>query len=264
MSGRTKRTGSHRVSYFKLKEIAILWALALLGVILALPYQYTLQKGFIHQSLTEFVYFGVGQATIYAVFLFFVVLLGQAFAEKSGLVTNVLSDLLNKEPVKARLKKISGFSALIGLALGMIIIFLEWLFFRPLIPQLILAVKIPVWQSFLASFYGGITEEIMLRFFLMSLLVWTITRALDKKEKTETIMWSAIIMAALVFGLAHLPVTAQIVPMTALVIIRSFVLNGLAGIILGYLYWKKGLESAVIAHFSMDIVLHVIYPLFVR
>jgi membrane protease YdiL (CAAX protease family) len=252
------------VSYFKLKEIAILWALALFGVILALPYQYTLQRGFIDEELTQFVYFGLGQAAIFAGFLFIIVLVGQAFAEKSGLDAPVLSDLLNKRPVKARLKKIASFSVVSGVAVGMITVFLEWFFFRPLIPQLTLAVNIPVWQSFLASFYGGITEEVMLRFFVMSLLVWAITQGLGKKEKTDKIVWSAIVLAALIFGLAHLPVTAQIVPMTALVIIRSFALNGLAGVAFGYLYWKNGLESAMLAHFSMDIVLHMIYPLWIR
>ena len=37
--------------------------------------------------------------------------------------------------------------------------------------------------------------------------------------------------------------------------------NGSIGVIFGWLYWKKGLESAMIAHFSSDVVLHVITPL---
>jgi membrane protease YdiL (CAAX protease family) len=35
------------------------------------------------------------------------------------------------------------------------------------------------------------------------------------------------------------------------------------GILFGWIYWKKGLEAAMVAHFSTDIVLHVIFPLFV-
>jgi membrane protease YdiL (CAAX protease family) len=37
-------------------------------------------------------------------------------------------------------------------------------------------------------------------------------------------------------------------------------LNGIGGVVFGWLYWKKGLESAMIAHFSADIVLHVLLP----
>jgi membrane protease YdiL (CAAX protease family) len=40
-------------------------------------------------------------------------------------------------------------------------------------------------------------------------------------------------------------------------------LNGLGGLAFGWLYWKRGLESAIMAHFSADIVLHVITPLVV-
>jgi len=40
-------------------------------------------------------------------------------------------------------------------------------------------------------------------------------------------------------------------------------LNGLGGLAFGWLYWKQGLESAMMAHFLADIVLHVITPLVV-
>jgi len=38
-------------------------------------------------------------------------------------------------------------------------------------------------------------------------------------------------------------------------------LNGLGGLAFGWLYWKQRLESVMMAHFSADIVLHVITPL---
>jgi membrane protease YdiL (CAAX protease family) len=44
-------------------------------------------------------------------------------------------------------------------------------------------------------------------------------------------------------------------------VIKVILLNAVGGIIFGWLYWKKGLESAMISHFSADIVLHVILPL---
>jgi membrane protease YdiL (CAAX protease family) len=75
-------------------------------------------------------------------------------------------------------------------------------------------------------------------------------------------MWIAISLAALLFGLAHLPATRAVgLPMSPLVIARAIVLNGIGGVAFGWLYWKRGLESAMIAHFSADIVVHVIPPL---
>ncbi len=46
-----------------------------------------------------------------------------------------------------------------------------------------------------------------------------------------------------------------------LVITRALVLKGVGGLAFGWLYWKQGLESAMIAHFSADIMVHVIAPL---
>jgi len=47
-------------------------------------------------------------------------------------------------------------------------------------------------------------------------------------------------------------------PLDMFVISRAVVLNGLGGICFGWLYFTYGLESAMIAHFSADIILHVI------
>ena len=46
------------------------------------------------------------------------------------------------------------------------------------------------------------------------------------------------------------------------VVLRTLLLNGIAGVVFGWLYWKRGLEMAMLSHFSADIVLHVIAPLF--
>jgi membrane protease YdiL (CAAX protease family) len=45
------------------------------------------------------------------------------------------------------------------------------------------------------------------------------------------------------------------------VIVRALLLNGIGGIVFGWLYWKRGLLAAMLAHFSADVVLHVVVPL---
>ena len=78
---------------------------------------------------------------------------------------------------------------------------------------------------------------------------------------TIAVLWIANVLAAVLFGLGHLPATAALFPLTPLVITRAVVLNGLLGIAFGYLYMTRGLESAMISHFSADIVLHVLLAL---
>ncbi|MBU7029500.1 MAG: CPBP family intramembrane metalloprotease, partial [Theionarchaea archaeon] len=75
-------------------------------------------------------------------------------------------------------------------------------------------------------------------------------------------IWSANILAAVIFGLGHLPTAIAIgIPLTALFVTRTVVLNGIGGVAFGWLYWKQGLESAMMAHFTVDIVLHVLFVL---
>jgi len=68
-------------------------------------------------------------------------------------------------------------------------------------------------------------------------------------------------LAAILFGLGHLPATSMLLPLTPLVITRAIILNGLLDVAFGYLYMTRGLESAMISHFSADIVLHVLLAL---
>jgi membrane protease YdiL (CAAX protease family) len=42
------------------------------------------------------------------------------------------------------------------------------------------------------------------------------------------------------------------------------VLNGIIGVAAGYLFWRYGLEAAMIAHFCGDMMLHVVPVLFQR
>jgi membrane protease YdiL (CAAX protease family) len=55
----------------------------------------------------------------------------------------------------------------------------------------------------------------------------------------------------------HLPAASRITPLTPALIGRTLLLNGIAGAVFGYLYWKRGLEAVMIAHGTADVVMHV-------
>ena len=74
-------------------------------------------------------------------------------------------------------------------------------------------------------------------------------------------MWGAVFISALVFAGGHLPATSLTVAITPLVVVRALVLNGMLGLLYGYLYWRRGLETAMLAHFSSAVVLHFLLPL---
>ena len=68
-------------------------------------------------------------------------------------------------------------------------------------------------------------------------------------------MWTAIVISAVLFGVGHLPALAQAVALTPALIARTVLLNAIAGILFGWLYWQRSLETAMIAHASFHVPL---------
>lgn len=92
----------------------------------------------------------------------------------------------------------------------------------------------------------------------MTLIAWIIWKTALKGQRPPTagVFWIAIVIAAILFGVGHLPAVAGIWPLTPLVVIRTIALNALAGLAFGFIYWRWGLEHAMLSHFCADIVLH--------
>lgn len=105
--------------------------------------------------------------------------------------------------------------------------------------------------------YGGITEEVLVRWGLMTVLVWAGWRVLrrDLQQPSTGIIWGAIATSALVFGLSHLPSVAQsLSALTPYLAAYITIGNALFGLVAGYLFWRYGLEAAVIAHVSAHLM----------
>lgn len=135
----------------------------------------------------------------------------------------------------------------------------------PLLPEPLYAIKAlgegqTALNGFLASFYGGIAEELMLRLFLMTAIVWLLSR-FGRREPYPAMFWIAIVLAAVLFGAAHLPAAVELWGLDAVVVFRTIVLNAIGGLVFGWLYWRRGIEMAMLGHFSADIVVHVVAPL---
>jgi membrane protease YdiL (CAAX protease family) len=166
---------------------------------------------------------------------------------------------------KTKLQQYLTISVVSGIALGLIIVLLDRLFNSLLVvPSMSAPSAI---AGFLASFYGGIAEEVLLRLFFIPFLCLLIIGAMKLLgyaktwKHTDNIVWISVILASIVFGLGHLPATAVVMAITPVVILRAVLLNGILGVVFGWLFYRKGLEFAMISHFSVDIVLHVLLPL---
>lgn len=259
---------------FNWKIFFILLAASIVGVVAVIPYALAIQGSQLSEldlPIPTWLVISL-QIVQNAVMFAVIILLGMLAANRVGLGLPVLEASLKGEPVGQKIKTFLLPSILLGILSSGLIILLEVLFFNPLLMAELgdkaatlnqEALQPAAWKGLLASFYGGINEEILLRLGLMSILVWLgrfISRTQDGRP-TLAVLWSANILAAVLFGLGHLPATAALFPITPLVISRAIVLNGVAGIAFGYLYFKHGLEAAMLSHFTADIILHVLLAL---
>ncbi|NQV72097.1 CPBP family intramembrane metalloprotease [bacterium] len=195
-----------------------------------------------------------------AVILFVAILAGVALAPKVGLSSPVAEAVAGGGQLSSAFKPqiIPGLVG--GLAGGVAIVLtgLLWKSFLP--PEVITRIAelgkiLPLPTRLL---YGGITEELLLRWGLMSLLVWAAWRLFQKGQNKPKPAYfvSAILISSVVFGIGHLPIALLLVPQaSAALIVFVVAANSLFGLIAGYLYWKKGLESAMIAHMLAHVVM---------
>ena len=240
------------------KLFFILLVICVIVSLLVLPYSLEQNSNEIKITPVILLIAAVQNLIMFAVVIF----LGLLLSKRIGMGLPILEGVLEGKNQTKELRSILLPSFSLGIIAGTFM-FLIAIPFNKFIPEILhLETLVTTWKALLASFYGGIAEEVLLRLFLVSLFVWIIFKIKKDKDGRPTVfgIWLSIILAAIFFGLSHLPGTAQITKLTGIIIIRAIVGNGVGGIIFGWLYWKKGLESAIIAHFSADIVLHIITP----
>ncbi len=159
-------------------------------------------------------------------------------------------------PTDIPLKRMVWAGAIAGIAVGFIIFLLDTILFKN---SLLSGTHPPFWIGLLASFYGGINEEVLLRLFLFTLIYF----AFGKLFKLETgnrsvFLWMTNLLVAIAFGMGHLPAALKLVSPSPFEIFRVLLLNGIPGIVFGWLYWSRGLWTAMVAHFVADLVIHAV------
>lgn len=102
--------------------------------------------------------------------------------------------------------------------------------------------------------YGGITEEIISRWGLLSILAWLLV---SLRVSRKTALAVATLGSAVLFALAHLPALAISTELDTALIARTLILNTGAGILFGYAYIAHSLEAAMGAHATAHVIIFV-------
>ena len=195
-------------------------------------------------------------------------LLGAYTAPRVGLRSYLIDRMETGKGIWRHLREEVWLAVGLGIVGGILIVVLDAMmmpFVAQDLPQSVIGGARPTVGSVLAYapvrfLYGGVTEELMLRFGLMSVLAFVGWRVTGRRADVpgHGVMWAAIVVSAVLFGVGHLPALAQSVALTPALIARTVLLNAVAGIVFGWLYWQRSLEAAMVSHASFHVPLVVL------
>ena len=240
------------------KKVTIIFILGFIGVLSMLPLIPILIEIIGQQPPISVLALQTISVLQSSIFLLGLVLLGAWAAPKVGLTTPIIDAYIEKSWHKIKLKNLVTW-ALLGGILGGTLLVLVYQSFLPHLPHEFLQNAEQFKPSLLTKLlYGGITEEIIMRWGLMSFFVWCSYRFTQSPGTpiNSVHYLFGLSLAAILFGIGHLPVASILSSETNFALIAYILIaNSLFGVIAGFLYWKKGLESAVLAHMIVHITI---------
>ncbi|WP_252735976.1 CPBP family intramembrane glutamic endopeptidase [Zobellia sp. B3R18] len=239
----------------KLKLGLTLFGLSILGILSMLTV--TFPEDGIPKELVEAIpletlkYLSLIQPTV---LLLIAVFIGIMLYDKVNLQVPSISNALKIESPKISFREQIKFGVLFGIIAGILTTTVT-LVLKTSIPQEFVKMQEKVQFTPIARFlYGGITEEILVRFGFMTLLVWLAFKI--TKNLNDLTYWVGIVLASLLFAIGHFPTVFSVVANpSALFLTYIMVGNSIAGLFFGWLYWRKGLEAAIIAHIMTHVVM---------
>lgn len=229
------------------KTFFLLWGLCIIGAWSLLPYIF--YTGIVPSSISILKLFSISTVQA-ALFFGFVCWLSYKILPKTDL-----------QPFRFEnsLKRVIYPGVISGILVGLVLFLSEKTLFKS---SLLTGVHPPIWVGALGSIYGAINEEVLVRLFLFTLFYLILRKAfkLSKIGHAERpfALWTANILAAVLFGMGHLPAAFKLTSPSAFEIFRVLFLNGIAGLVFGWLYWSRGLWTAICAHFVADLMIHVL------
>jgi hypothetical protein len=119
-----------------------------------------------------------------------------------------------------------GVAAVIGLITGLVLIGVDALVLLPRtgVDLARWMAEDPLWKRLLAGvLYGGIVEELLVRLFVVSALVWALGKAWKASEVRPApgAVWTAIVIATLLFAAGHPPTASRLGELTPWLVVRA-------------------------------------------
>jgi len=234
---------------------AVILAISILHLLFALVLYFLLRLNTLSEIPFEFMVDGflvisfLAQVLVLGILIFIGLYLGKSV----GLGAPLLGSWTKGEPVRERVISALKVSLLLGIGIAATKYLLDQFIFSQFLPATLSGWKqIPLFLAAAIPFQQGIGDEISYRLFWMTVLVWVTYKIQGPENESVKAMgiWASILIVGL-FSILGPPLWG-----TAILVKLQYAVLILTGSIpFGWLYWKKGIESALLAHFSSSVVL---------
>ncbi|HEU4968472.1 type II CAAX prenyl endopeptidase Rce1 family protein [Sphingomonas sp.] len=178
--------------------------------------------------------------------------IGAVLAPRVGLEAPLSTALARRQAPGPVLRRQAGPAILVGLVTAAVLIAYRYYAATPMAGAGPVAQRLAAFDPPLVTrlLYGGIAEELLTRWGLVSLFGWAMWRLAGRPQVPSAgIYWAAIALAALLFAAGHLPLLFLLAGSPPAWLIAAVLAgNALPGLLFGWLFWRRGLEAAMIAH----------------
>jgi len=154
----------------------------------------------------------------------------------------------------------------LGLVVGLLLLGVIRLVIEPAVPaagaRIAAAAALPVWRRIVIIYVAAVSEEVLFRLLLLSLVAGLATRLVRGADEVQNrrLAWVANGFSAFAFAAAHFPPWRAVGPMSPGLTLMVLTLNGLGGVVFGYIFIRRGILAAIWAHAGADCAIQLIGP----
>jgi hypothetical protein len=228
---------NNNIAYNNLRSFLYVWIAGFIGFIFYIPAIPKLIPAHVRLqfSMNTLIILSILQSVIFtAIFA----AAGAILAPRIGFRAYLADVPIKKKVFWIVLKRQFFYGATIGLAGSIIAYFIA--------PDFIAYLNL---YPFLSRLFGGLTEEVIMRWGFMTIIIWILWRIFQHGIgiPKELLIWSGILLSQILFAIGHIPTLIKFGITNPVWCACTIFIVSLPW---GWLFWKHGLESAFIAHAS--------------
>lgn len=209
-----------------------------------------IMDGFENISATSFVLLALAQPLLFGLIAIY---FGNIYARRIGLRSLISErlgeqNLLEGKPWTAAFKDSLPTVILFAVIIAVVNTGTEFIFGHFFLDAYQTAFSVPNISQILSNlFYGGIGQEILLRWGVMTMVIYVLSSR--GRQHSQWIYIIGIVFTAVIYTASQYTSITQGQPFSSIILVKLILQSGVEGFLFGWLYYRFHIEAAMISHF---------------